>query len=210
MKENLSKREVNKAQKKQAFLNAAEKLFSEKGFENTSIEEVVKQAGLTKRTLYQYFQSKEDLFYAVALKGARLLADAAFEAMERGENARDKIRLVNLAHLSFYREYPDSFLILNYLPANQQNIEASPHYQEIKRLDAARMESLGSLIAAAASDGSINPDLDLKKAVFFGFFSAFSLLYTVAFTGKDTWKALSMNEDEFLKFCLDLYVDALK
>lgn len=210
MKENLSKREANKIQKKEAFLDAAEELFAEKGFENTSIDEVVKNAGLTKRTLYQYFQSKEDLFYAVALKGARMLSKASSDALECGENARDKIRLANLAHLSFYREHPDSFQILNYLPANQQNIEASPHYQEIKQLDAARMKSLASLIDAAVSDGSINPSLDIKKAVFFGFFSAFSLLYTVAFTDKSIWQALSMEEDEFLKFSFNLFTDALK
>jgi AcrR family transcriptional regulator len=210
MKENLSKREANKIQKKEAFLDAAEKLFAEKGFENTSIDEVVKHAGLTKRTLYQYFQSKEDLFYAVALKGARLLSEASFDALERGENARDKIRLVNLVHLSFYKEHPDLFQILNYLPANRQNIEASPHYQEIKLIDAAQMKALGSLAAAAASDGSINPNLDMKKAVFFGFFSAFSLLYTVSLTDKRIWDTLSMDEREFLRFSFNLFTDALK
>ncbi len=210
MKENLSKREANKAQKKEAFLDAAEKLFAEKGFENTSIDEVANHAGLTKRTLYQYFQSKEDLFYAVALKGARLLSKASFDALERGENARDKIRLINLAHLSFYKEHPDLFQILNYLPANQQNIETSPHYQEIKQLDTARIKYLGSLIAAGTSDGSINSSLDMKKAVCFGFLSAFSLLYTVAFTDKSIWKALSLDEDEFLTFSFHLFSDALR
>ncbi|PKM95017.1 MAG: hypothetical protein CVU84_06760 [Firmicutes bacterium HGW-Firmicutes-1] len=210
MKENLSKREANKIHKKETFLDAAEKLFAEKGFENTSIDEVVKKAGLTKRTLYQYFQSKEDLYYAVALSGARLLAKASFDALERGENVRDKIHLANLAHLSFYKEYPDSFRILNYLPANQQNIEASPHYQEIKQIDAARMRSLASLSEAALSDGSINPNLDMQKAMFFGFFSAFSLLFTVAFTDKSIWQALSMDEDEFLKFSFNLFTNALK
>lgn len=131
---------------------------------------MVKHAGLTKRTLYQYFQSKEDLFYAVALKGARQLYEASINALRLGENTREKIRLANLAHLTFFRDYPDLFRILNYLPANRQNIEASPHYQEIRHLDAARMEYLGSLAIAGASDSSINPNLDMKKAVFFGFF----------------------------------------
>jgi AcrR family transcriptional regulator len=62
MNEIKSKRELNKAKKEALFINAAEKLFMKKGFENTSINEVAKEAGLTKRTLYQYFQSKEDLF----------------------------------------------------------------------------------------------------------------------------------------------------
>jgi AcrR family transcriptional regulator len=210
MKDTLSKREANKRQKKEAFLKAAEKLFVEKGFENTSIDEVVRNAGLTKRTLYQYFQSKEDLFYAVALKGARLLAKASAKALSKGRNACDKIRLINLAHLSFYKEYPDLFRILNYLPANQESIKASPHFQELTKVDAARLKSLGELIDSAVSDGSINPGLDMRKAVFFGFFSAFSLLYTNAFIDKTIWQVLSIDEEEFLKFSFDMITDALK
>lgn len=210
MKENLSKREANKIQKKEAFLKAAEELFVEKGFENTSIEEVVKRAGLTKRTLYQYFQSKEDLYYAVALKGARELYEASIDAFNHGENAREKIRLANLAHLNFYKKHLESFQILNYTPANRENSEASPHFKQVKVLDAERMMHIASLMAAGASDGSINPRLDMKKAVLFGFFSAFSLLYTFAFTDKSIWKALSLDEDEFLRFSFDLLVDALK
>lgn len=210
MEENLSKREANKVQKKEAFIKAAEELFVEKGFENTSVEEIVKRAGLTKRTLYQYFQSKEDLYYAVALKGARLLYEASMVALEQGENAREKIRLTNRAHLNFYKEHLDSFQILNYVPANKENSEASPHFQKVRMLDDQRMMYLASLIAAGTSDGSINPRLDMKKAVLFGFFSAFSLLYTFAFTDKSIWKALQMDEDEFLQFSFDLLADALK
>ncbi len=210
MEENLSKREANKVQKKEAFIKAAEELFVEKGFENTSVEEIVKRAGLTKRTLYQYFQSKEDLYYAVALKGARLLYEASMVALEQGENAREKIRLANRAHLNFYKEHLDSFQILNYVPANKENSEASPHFQKVRMLDGQRMMYLASLIAAGTSDGSINPRLDMKKAVLFGFFSAFSLLYTFAFTDKSIWKALQMDEDEFLQFSFDLLADALK
>lgn len=210
MKEIPSRREANKAQKKEAFITAAEKLFAEKGFENTSIEEIVKYSGLTKRTLYQYFLSKEDLFYAIALKGARQLFDASMKALESGENVREKIRLANLAHLAFYKKNPNLFRILNYNPANRQNIEASPHYQEIRQLDDARMKYTALLAAGGASDGSINPGLDMKKAVIFGFFSAFSMIYTIAFTDKSVWKSMSLDENEFLDFCMDLLVGALK
>ncbi|MEA4849605.1 MAG: TetR/AcrR family transcriptional regulator [Clostridiaceae bacterium] len=210
MKESLSKREANKIQKKETFIRAAEKLFVEKGFENTSIEEIVSCAGLTKRTLYQYFQSKEDLYYAVALKGARQLSEALIDAMQRGENTREKIRLANLAHLNFYKENQNLFRILNYTPANRESSEASPHFQQIKKIDTQRMMYLASLVDSGSSDGSINPKLNMKKAMIFGFFSAFSLLYTFAFTDKSIWKALSLDEDEFLQFSFELLAGALK
>jgi len=86
--------------------------------------------------------------------------------LEQGENARERIRLANPAHLNFYEEHLDSFQILNYVPANKKNSEASRHFQKVRMLDGQRMMYLASLIAAGTSDGSINPRLDMKRRCF--------------------------------------------
>ncbi len=210
MKEIQSKRELNKAKKKASLMNAAENLFIQKGFENTSIDELAKEAGLTKRTLYQYFRSKEDLFFAVALKGAKQLTCAYEEAMSRGDNALEKIRLGNQAYLQFYMNHLGMFQLLNYKPVNQKNCDESPYYQEIMILDGIRMKHYWDLVAAGKSDGSISTNLDMKKAVFFAFFSAFSLLYTVSSTDKTVWDVLELGENEFLRFSFELFADALQ
>jgi AcrR family transcriptional regulator len=210
MEKNFSKRELNKTQHRAAILDAAEKLFLLKGFENASIDDVAKEARLTKRTLYQYFISKEDLFYAVALKGGRLLTDAYEEAFNQGRTSLDKIRQGNQAYLKFYQEYLGMFRILNYQPANQQNSAASPHFREMELLNANRMRHFASLVEEGRSDGSINPGLDMRKAVFFAFFAAFSMLYTVSSTDKNMWAMLGLEENEFLKFSFDLLTNALK
>jgi AcrR family transcriptional regulator len=46
-------------------INAARKLFGEQGFAATSVDEVVKGAGVTKGALYHHFRDKDDLFRAV-------------------------------------------------------------------------------------------------------------------------------------------------
>jgi AcrR family transcriptional regulator len=210
MEKKQSKREWNKAQHKASILDAAERLFMQKGFENTSIDDVAKAAKLTKRTLYQYFLSKEDLFYAVALKGARLLTFAYENAFNQGETALDKIRQGNKAYLQFYEDYLGMFRILNYQPANQQNTAASPNFREMEMLNANRMRHYADLVAEGKSDGSINAGLDMKKAVFFAFFAAFSLLFTISSTDKSMWDMMGLNESEFLQFSFDLLADALR
>lgn len=57
-------REQKKKITKKAILNAAIQLFGEKGFENTSIEELAKAAGVGKGTVYSYFTTKRDILYA--------------------------------------------------------------------------------------------------------------------------------------------------
>lgn len=52
--------QVNEAETK--LLSSALTLFSEKGYEGTSIREIIEGAGVTRPVLYYYFENKEDLF----------------------------------------------------------------------------------------------------------------------------------------------------
>jgi len=60
----MSVREEKKQKTKQAILDAAVTLFSTNGFENTSIEELAKVAGVGKGTVYGYFQTKKEILHA--------------------------------------------------------------------------------------------------------------------------------------------------
>lgn len=51
--------------KKEQIQLAAQRLFLEKGFSNTSMDAITKEAGVSKQTVYSYYESKEDLLYDV-------------------------------------------------------------------------------------------------------------------------------------------------
>src|SRR5678815_2047866 len=55
------KRNENKEKTKQAILAASLKLFAEKGFYNTSTRAISRKAGIAEGTLFNYFETKEDL-----------------------------------------------------------------------------------------------------------------------------------------------------
>ena len=56
----------------QRLLAAATRLFAERGYERTSVQEIVEAAGVTKGALYHYFGSKEDLLQEVYARVLRL------------------------------------------------------------------------------------------------------------------------------------------
>ena len=78
---------------RESLVEAARRLFGEKGFNSTSLDEIVKEAGVTKGALYHHFSDKEELFKAVAesvrnqtttkLQDLFLLPDS-FAALEAG------------------------------------------------------------------------------------------------------------------------------
>jgi TetR/AcrR family transcriptional regulator, mexJK operon transcriptional repressor len=63
----LPKRQRNRIEREQRILKAALKVFSETGYSGATMDAVAIEAGLSKPTLYQYFQSKEALFSAMML-----------------------------------------------------------------------------------------------------------------------------------------------
>jgi TetR/AcrR family transcriptional regulator len=83
------KRERRKEARPGELLDAALDLFVEKGFAATRAEEVAARAGVSKGTLFLYFQSKEELFKAVVrenISGRFSEWNAEFEAFE-GDSA---------------------------------------------------------------------------------------------------------------------------
>lgn len=61
-------------EKRIQILNAAIELFTEQGFSNTSMDQIARQAGVSKQTVYSHFGNKEDLF--VGAVGCKCVAHA--------------------------------------------------------------------------------------------------------------------------------------
>jgi AcrR family transcriptional regulator len=59
-----SLREQKKRQTRKEIVAAAVRLFSQKGFKQTSIEALAREAGVGKGTIYSYFRNKTEIFYA--------------------------------------------------------------------------------------------------------------------------------------------------
>ncbi|MEW6636531.1 MAG: helix-turn-helix domain-containing protein [Actinomycetota bacterium] len=92
-----------RAATRRALLDAARSLFAEKGYHETSAEEIVRRAGLTRGALYHHFKDKRDLFRVVVdeMEGE---IDEEIEAAERAEG-----RLPD-AVMAGYRAFVDAVL----------------------------------------------------------------------------------------------------
>jgi AcrR family transcriptional regulator len=73
-------------------LDAALTVFSARGFAAAKLDEVAKEAGVSKGTLYLYFESKEALFEAMALEMMRMPVLAQLETIAKAETATDGLR----------------------------------------------------------------------------------------------------------------------
>lgn len=59
------KKNENKIKKKEIIVETARKLFLEKGYESTKVEDITKEMGISKGNFYTYFKSKEEIFLEI-------------------------------------------------------------------------------------------------------------------------------------------------
>ena len=89
--------ETLKGEKKKVILEAALELFALHGFNNVSVSQLAKKAGISKGLIYTYFESKEEILRAM-MKEVKETALARFEMPPEGRMTREgMIRVINLA-----------------------------------------------------------------------------------------------------------------
>src|SRR5438093_13713225 len=89
-------REYKKQQTRQAIADTALRLFVEKGFDHVTVAEVAEAAGVSEKTVFNYFPTKEDLFFdRVEERQAALVA--AIEDRQPGESILASLRRLQVA-----------------------------------------------------------------------------------------------------------------
>lgn len=92
-------------------IDAAERVFFSKGYENASMDEVAKEAEFSKRTVYVYFNSKEQIYFEIMIRGYRLLIEMienSFNA-KPPRNALDELRNIFFTFFEFSQNCPEYF-----------------------------------------------------------------------------------------------------
>ena len=85
-------------------IEIARQLFAHKGIENTTMNDIAQASGKGRRTLYTYFSSKEDIYYAVIEGELERLSDKLDEVAARNVRPQDKIIELIYTHLSMIKE----------------------------------------------------------------------------------------------------------
>ncbi|MGH3169992.1 MAG: TetR/AcrR family transcriptional regulator [Trebonia sp.] len=95
-------------EKRQAILRAARMVFTRDGFARANVADVAAEAGVSKRTLYKHYGSKESLFIAVVEDTLTTLSDQFRETSDRH---LDDVTDIEASLVSFGREWVTSFLL---------------------------------------------------------------------------------------------------
>jgi len=102
-----------KEEKRKAILQAAERLFLSRRFDQVTLEDVRLKARVGKGTIYRYFKDKDDLFAQVILAGSDELFDLIKGKTDRARSTDQKLLAVAKALRDFYRKRKPLFRSLH-------------------------------------------------------------------------------------------------
>lgn len=101
-----------KINKKESIIEAAIYCFSSYGYKATTMEQIARQAGIGKGTVYNFFSSKEELFQSILKHIAQEMKEIAIEKMKNGNNFFEGIHQTILSFLDYRNNHQLVFKIM--------------------------------------------------------------------------------------------------
>ncbi|MEZ5474359.1 MAG: TetR/AcrR family transcriptional regulator [Steroidobacteraceae bacterium] len=147
--------------KRDAVILTAARAFQQRGYHNTSLDDLAAQLGVTKPTLYHYVANKEEILFECFRTGLDQIRAGLLEADATDAPARERLAIV-------VRHYAAAIASdFGWCMVRAEDQDLSPDMgAAIKSLKSEIDQGLRRLIRAGASDGSIPAVKDPKLAAF--------------------------------------------
>ncbi len=177
--------------KRTAIMNAAEKIFAEKGFTGAKISEIAKRAGVADGTIYEYFDNKEDVLFSLSMDRLDHYFDGVAEMFSIKDPLRKIRRLVKYHFTSFMNERDFLKVFLLHLQLNVR-FYGSKAFEVFKRYHAL----VESIVEEGKRAGVFRPDVNARvfRNMFFGVFSHMALRWLILKDWTDTDKMKEIEE----------------
>jgi AcrR family transcriptional regulator len=154
----MSKSKKMSPSKEQEIITVAARLFKEKGYRATTLEDIAVAVGMLKGSLYYYIRSKEELLYLVVRDPIRQAYNTLEEIVRSEAPVKVKIAQAIANHMTvFHQHYPHIAVYLHdYHHLMQQleknTIETPRHYHQL----------WASLLEQGVATGEVRSDLNVK------------------------------------------------
>jgi AcrR family transcriptional regulator len=147
-------------------LKHAAKVFQRLGVSRTTLEDIAKEVGVKRESLYYYFKSRDEIVVKLLLPQAQALNRGFEEILNSGQSPKAKLRSAIRHHLASFN--PKAFLemtvaLREHHLLNDTDIEKAAELQQLWR---ANGRLWTALIQQGQEEGAFNPELDPKIVAF--------------------------------------------
>jgi len=145
----------------------AEQLFMKKGIENTSMNDIAREAGYSKASLYVYFKDKEELVSVLVLESMQKLYDYMSLALESSRNTKDCYEKICNSLVEYQEEYPFYFgMLLETINIDFETTHFLPEEKETFLIGEKINELLCTFLRKGIEKKEIRSDIEILPTIF--------------------------------------------
>lgn len=142
-------------------MKAAIRVFSEHGFDGAKMEDIAKEAGIGKGTVYEYFTSKEQLFEEILKFSVEKFSLGLKESIDKGETIEKKILNCSRFNAEFLNNHLDIVHIAMQVKMLSKEIRI-----HLMAVQAVILEHYKEMVKVAKVKGEVRADLDEELATY--------------------------------------------
>ena len=152
--------------KHQRILDAATKVFALRGFFQSKVSEIAKEAGVADGTIYLYFKNKDDLLISIFEVKMQEVITRFRDAMVDADDARSRLRLLIKMHLAEFQAHPDLAAVFQVELRQSSRFMREYKKGELKQY----LDIIGEIVEQGQREGSFRADvpMGLTKRLIFG------------------------------------------
>ncbi len=151
-------------QRKAHLRAAARRVFAHRGFDAATLEEVAQEAGIAKGTLYLYFPSKEEIFWAAVRERMLELRQRAQAAMRQAEGIQARLRAAIAARGELMRSDTE-FMRIYLTEFGHLCAHPTRHRKPFRELYLAMARDLADVLEDGMRTGELRPGPPLELAL---------------------------------------------
>lgn len=196
-----NKKDAVAALHREQIMKAAEKLFSEKGYVQTTIDDISKESEYSRRTIYAYYENKDDILHHIIKKGLQTLKADIENAVNSDDDFVGRYKSICMAMSKYQREYPHSVDNVNNADSASTDFsDISDTVKNILLLGTEINTILASFIETGKENGIVRKDIVPMLTVYV-LWSSITALLTLADTkGQFICSQFSISKNEFLDY----------
>lgn len=201
------RKERDRLRRRNEIIDAAEIEFFEHGFESATVESIAAQAELSKATVYLYFKSKEELYFAVCMRGQDKMFSLIDQADNSAESPIDRIKAYLHAIVRFQEKYPDYFQALFYFqthPIHQTLDEENLDVQRNREIDNIYIGKWIHVVDQGKKEGFIRPDLNPHTTVLLIWMQLSGFLKMYSVMNEEINRKFNIKREEMLEDYFEL------
>ncbi|MDX1798310.1 MAG: TetR/AcrR family transcriptional regulator [Candidatus Lokiarchaeia archaeon] len=211
-----ARREREKEQRREDIIEAAEKLFLSQGFENTTMKQIANEAQYSKGTLYNYYNSKDDLYIAIGINAYSLIINYTQQFIEKEVPGIKQLMAVGYAYYKFSKDYPNYASIFHNIGTKLPDIISKPENElsntEKEYLDLSNKyrDLFVNVLTEAVKNNAIRGDTSPFMIGYVLSTITRGLIEDLMHSKDRVKKIFNLEPDDVINFTFELIADGLK